>query len=407
LEAPSRPALKRAVGLPLLVFYGLGVTIGAGIFALVGEILAIAGGLAPAAFLLAGLVAAVTARGYAILARLYPRAAGAGVYVYEGFGPTAGLAAGLGVAVTGIISSAVISLAFADYVATLVPVAKPALVIGLLVALAAIAAVGVRESLAFAAVITVLEVGTLLVVGLAGVPGLLGGGFASVALVPTDRVAFDLTVAAAAVAFFAFIGFEDIVNMAEEAKDPRRTMGPAVAITLLATLVIYMLIAAVAAAYPGRDAIAASDAPLADLFAGLTGLPGEPVVIIAAVSMINGVLVQIVMASRVLYGLASDGLLPRFLARVAPRRRTPLAATVVVTALIALLTLVAPLLGLARATGYVTLVVFIAVNLSLFRLGSRQAWPAGRRQRWWGVAGAGLAAALLLYEAQRALLAAP
>ncbi len=117
--------------------------------------------------------------------------------------------------------------------------------------------------------------------------------------------------------------------------------------------------------------------------------------------MINGVLVQILMASRVFYGMAEKGLLPRWLGAVSPTRRTPVRATLVVALAIGALALVAPMLGLAQATGYVTLVVFTLVNLSLFRLAGRDDWRGQRSQRWWGLAGAALSAGLLLYEAVR------
>ncbi len=406
--APSpRGGLKRTLGLPLLVFYGLGVTIGAGIFALIGEIIGIAGGLAPMSFLLAGLVAAGTARAYALLSRRYPRAAGEALYAREAFGKAAAIIAGLGVAVTGVISSAVIALAFARNAASLLPLPEPVLAIGLIVVLSAIAAYGVRESLTFAAAITVLEVGTLVVIAAVGAPLLADGEVLARAVTPPmDRQSLDLTVAAATVAFFAFIGFENIVNMAEEAKEPERTMGPAIAITLSVAMLLYLLIAAIATALPDPKALADSDAPLATMFAALTGLPGAPVAVIAAVSMINGVLVQIVMASRVLYGMANEGMLPSVLASVSPKRRTPLLATVIVSAAIAVLVLAASMLGLAQATGFVTLAVFAAVNLSLFVLAGRPSWPGKRSDRWWGIVGAFLAVALLLYEGQRNLFGA-
>ena len=402
--AASGPLLKRALGLPLLVFYGLGVTVGAGIFALIGKILGLAGDHAPLAFLIAGVTAAVTARAFALLARRYPKAAGEAIYASEAFGAAAGRIAGLGVGLTAVVSSAVVSLAFAGYVGTLVAIPAPVIVVALLAATGAIAIIGIRESVVFASLITILEVGTLAVIAVAGLPTLLDLTLWERLLVfPADRVALDVTVAASAIAFFAFIGFEDIVNMAEETRSPERTLGPAIAITLVVSVALYVAIAAAATAVPGREAIVASNAPLADLFALLTGLPAAPIAVIAAIAMINGVLVQVLMASRVIYGMAREGLLPRALGIVAPRRQTPVVATLLVTSLIAALALVAPMVGLAQTTGYITLGVFALVNLSLFRIAGRPDWPGGTRDRWWGLVGAGLALALLGYEAVRQL----
>ncbi len=272
--AGPQPTLKRALGLPLLVFYGLGVTVGAGIFALIGEILGIAGDHAPLAFLIAGATAGATARAYALLSRRYPAAAGAALYANEGFGPMAARFAGFGVALTGIVSSSVITLAFAGYVGTLTGLSDVVLVTGMLAIVAAVASYGIRESVGLASLITVLEVGTLIVIAAVGLPTLLDIDLLSrFAALPAERASLDLTIAAAAVAFFAFIGFEDIVNMAEEARDPERTLGPAIAITLVVTTVLYVVIAAVAAAIPDRAVLVNSQAPLADMFAGLTVCP--------------------------------------------------------------------------------------------------------------------------------------
>ncbi len=400
----SGPSLKRVLGLTLLVFYGLGVTVGAGIFALIGEILGLAGDHAPLAFLAAGIVAASTARAFALLSRRYPRAAGEALYATRGFGPLAGQIAGFGVMATGIISSAVISLAFANYVGTLIPISTELILLILLFTVAVIAAIGVRESVMVAAVITIVEIGTLLVIATVGAPTLFDATVVSrLATLPASLDALQVTLAAAAVAFFAFIGFEDIVNMAEETPNPERHLGPAIAITLAVTVALYVVIAAIAAAVPDRPAISESPAPLADLFAGLTGASPAPISVMAAIAMVNGILVQVVMASRVVYGMAREGLLPAWLGAIAPKRRTPIRATVIVTAIIAALSLAAPLLTLAQASGYVTLFVFTLVNLSLFKLASRSDWPGPRQQRLWGLLGAILAGGLLTFEIIRQL----
>lgn len=403
-QSPSNPTLRRALSLPLLVFYGLGVTVGAGIFALIGEILGLAGDHAPLAFLVAGIIAATTARAFALLSRRYPRAAGEALYATHGFGPFAGRLAGFGVAATGIVSSAVISLAFAGYVGTLIAVPTAYILVVLLVAIAVVASIGVKESVTAAAIITVLEVGTLLVIAAVGAPSLFDAAIWQRLLSPpADFMQIELTLAAAAVAFFAFIGFEDIVNMAEETPTPEKTLGPAIAITLVVTIALYACIAAIAAAAPDRAAITESSAPLADLFAGLTGYPAAPISIMAAVAMVNGILVQVVMVSRVVYGMAREGLLPAWLGAVEARRRTPMRATLIVTVIIAGLALAAPILALAQATGYITLFVFALINLSLFRIATRDDWPGPRGQRLWGLLGAIMAGGLLAFEILRTL----
>ena len=212
--------------------------------------------------------------------------------------------------------------------------------IGILLLLAAIAWLGVRESVAFAAIITLLEVGTLVVIAFAGLPLLADSTTVVLVLAPpTDSVAWAAVFSASIIAFFAFVGFEDIVNMAEETIDPHRVLPRAIIITLLITVVLYVLIATIAVALPDRAALTGSSAPMSVLFEGLTGASGKPIAAIAAIAMVNGILVQIVMASRVLYGMAREGLVLNALSVLNVRRQTPARAIILVTVLIAVLAL--------------------------------------------------------------------
>lgn len=385
--------LRRTLSLPLLIMYGLGVTVGAGIFALVGEILGSAGDQAPLAFLTAGVIAGFTGVSYMALVAQFPRAGGEAVYVRQGVGSAAGRVAGLGVVVTGIISSAVVALAFAGYVSTLVSLPERLTAAAIVCLLCGVAWWGVRESVALAAVVTVLEVGTLLVVIGFGVPSLEAGTVASSFDVFADG-AVGPVLAGAGIAFFAFIGFEDIANMAEETLDPRRTAPRAIAWTLGVTLVAYVALALIAASLDDRAAIAESSAPMTVIFSEVSGLNSAPIATIASFAMVNGILVQIVMASRVLYGMAGDGQLPQSLAVVDAVHRTPVRATALVGVCIVMLAVFFPLVALAKATSIITLTVFTLVNVALVRL--TRSNPALAKRRWLvnGVLGAATASAL-------------
>jgi amino acid transporter len=200
-------------------------------------------------------------------------------------------------------------------------------------------------------------------------------------------------------AFFAFIGFEDIVNMAEETHDADNVVPRAVIWTLVISVTIYVLVAAVAASFPDRAALTASKAPLAVLFEGATGRSGTAVAVMASIAMINGILVQIVMASRVIYGMANEGMVPKLLGWVHPVRQTPTLAILSLAVLIALLALSVPLLQLAELTSLIILVIFTLVNASLFLLGLREGAPEKlRRWRYWGLAGAVVSLALVTNE---------
>lgn len=387
LKEPEK--LRRTITLPLLVFYGLGVTVGAGIFALIGEILALAGDHAPLSFLLAGLIAGATGISYALLVRVFPRAGGEAVYVNRGLGPFWGGLVGYGVTATGIISSAVIALAFAGYVRALVPVPELVLVVGIIALLAGIAWFGVRESVYFAAFITLLEVGTLAVVVAFGIPLLSDvSQVASSFVPPANGVIIASVISGGVIAFFAFIGFEDIANMAEETVNPGWTASRAILWTLGISVTIYVLLSLVAVMAPDRDAVTGSSAPLAVMFEQITGMPGAPVAAMAAIAMVNGILVQIIMASRVLYGMANEGLAPAWFGEVDAVHRTPTRATLSVAGIILALALFFPLVLLAEATSLVILSVFTLVNLSLFALGGRLDDPWLKRFRWWGLFGA-------------------
>jgi amino acid transporter len=202
----------------------------------------------------------------------------------------------------------------------------------------------------------------------------------------------------AVIAFFAFIGFEDIENMAEETVDPGRTAPAAIYWTLGVTMLVYVMLALVAVSLPDREAITGSAGPMAEIFHQLTGLDPAPVAVIAAIAMINGILVQIVMAARVLYGMAGEGLLPAWLGAVHEGYRTPVRATALVAAIIIVLAAAFPLLGLAEATSLITLFVFGLVNVSLVVLGSRTEHKQLRRWRPAGIAGAALCAMVMLFQ---------
>ncbi len=395
---PPVPRLRRVLSLPLLVFYGVGVTIGAGIFALIAEIIGIAGDHAPLSFLVAGAVAAFTGLSYAVLASAYPRAAGEAIFVKLAMGSLAGRIVGYGVIAVAITSSAVIGLAFARYAESFSYVPEPLSLIAVLVMLSGVASLGVRESVGFAALITVLEVGTLLVVAIAGLPmALTSPHIGSILSLPADWTAWSAVFAGGFVAFFAFIGFEDIENMAEETRNASRNVPLAIILTLVISVAIYALVAIVAAAWPGRAQLTASRAPLAELFADVTGLSGTPVAVMASIAMINGILVQIIMASRVIYGMTQESMLPRALGKLHPGRQTPIRAIFLISTAAALLGLLLPLVQLAELTSLVMLCIFAAVNLSLFILGQRpDAHPRLKRWRHFGLFGTAVSAALII-----------
>lgn len=377
--APAQPAaLRRRLSLPLLALYGLGTTIGAGIYVLVGKVAGKAGLYAPVSFILACVIAGFTALSFAELASRYPRSAGEAVYVYRGFrSPSLALAAGLLVAAAGIVSSATIANGFVGYLREFVDLPTWLVLIALVSLLGLIAAWGIGESVGLAGVVTLIEIGGLLLIiwaardSLAHVPERLPD------LLPPLRLdVWTGVLAGTVLAFYAFIGFEDIVNVAEEVRDPTRVVPIAILWTLGGTLVLYVLISLVSVLTLPLPMLVDSEAPLADLFARATGGSSAIIGGIGLIAVLNGALIQVIMAARVFYGLSSMGWLPAAVGRVNPRTRTPLIATAIVTATILAFALFLPLVTLAELTSLITLIIFAAVNLALWRVKRRDPAPA-------------------------------
>lgn len=394
VDSASPVQLRKTLNLPLMVLYGLGTTVGAGIYALVGEIAGASGYLAPLSFLVACSLAALTALSFAELSSRYPKAGAAALYVQRGFRSNrAALAVGLLVATTGVVSCAALINGFTGYAQTFVEVDRAIVVVATAAVLTAIAAWGVTESVIVASIVSVVEVGGLLWIVF------LNAGSMEVTAASFDAITNDLDIGSAGIlagamlAFYAFIGFEDMVDMAEEVKDVRRTMPAAILTTLAITAVIYVVLMSTAVLAIAPDVLAQSDAPLATLYEHATGKSPVVIGIIGMFAIINGAMIQVMMASRVLYGLASRDQLPRMLASINPRTQTPLLTTILVGLAVTLLALAGRLAGLAEATSVLMLVVFATVNLALWRIKGRGEDPATtvqgfRTPRWVALLGA-------------------
>lgn len=365
--AAATPALKRRITLPLLVLYGLGVTIGAGIYVLVGATAGRAGLHAPFAFVVAACVMAFTAAAFAELAGRYPVSAGEAAYVRAGFNSNLlAVLTGLMVILAGSVSSAAISLGSAGYIRELADVPINLLVPAIILGMALVAAWGILESVLFAALFTLVELGGLLAIIVAGFsnPELVAR-LPDVIPAFGDMAVWPGIVRAGLLAFFAFIGFEDLVNIAEEAKNPKKSLPWAIFLTLVITTVVYFLVASVAVLSVAPETLGASSAPLNDVFRQITDISPTVIIAIAIVATLNTIIVQLIMASRVLYGLADQGNLPGLFARVNRVTGTPLVATAAVAGLVLLLAMAFPLEGLAEMTSRITLSVFAAVNVAL------------------------------------------
>lgn len=371
----QKPTLKRNLTLPLLILYGLGNILGAGIYVLVGKVAGEAGYGAVLAFLVAMVVAALTAFSYMEFAARYPVSAGVSVYAHKAFRQR-WLSLGLGIVtvMSGVASAAALSQGFAGYLNTIVSIPTGIASVGLLVVLGLIAIRGIGESAWFAAGLTLLEIAGLALVIWAGKDALAAADYGRLfSIDPTVGLAG--LAAGAFLAFYAFIGFEDMVNVVEEVKRPRRNMPLAILVSLLVATALYLLVAVVALGVVGPAELAASNAPLALVYerAGFA----NPVVLttIGMIAAINGVIVQIIMGSRILYGLSRQGWIHERFSDVHTTMQTPVKATLLVVGVMIIGTLLLPLVSLAQFTSLLVLTIFAVVNTGLVVVKLRQAMP--------------------------------
>jgi len=373
-------ALRRRLTLPLLVLYGVGITIGAGIYVLIGAVAGHAGKYAPWSFVLAAASMAFTVGSYAELATRFPVSAGEAAYVRAAFhSRLASTLTGLLTIVIAVVASATVALGAAGYIAQFTDLPQGAVVTLVLAALGAVAAWGILESVLLASLFTLIEAGGLIVIIVAGLhAGLpLTGALSE----PPPLAALAGIAYASLLAFFAFIGFEDLANVVEEAKVPHRDIPRAMVLTLIISTVLYVAVAAIAVAAVPPETLAASRAPLSLVFRTLAGISPATISVIAIVATLNTILAQLSMAARVIYGMARQGDLPGFAGRVHPKTATPLNATALIVLATLTLALFVPFERLAEGTSLATLTVFALVNLSLLRLRQQKVHTHGPHVR--------------------------
>lgn len=379
--------LKRSIGLPALVFYGMGTMVGGGFYALLGEVSADAGIHTPIAFALSGALALLSAFAFAELSSRFPSSAGEARYAEEGFGSTL-LASVIGwlVVLTGVVSAAALSVAAIGFLRDLIPVPQTLGVIVLVLAMGTVAAWGVGQSVAMVTAITIIEIGALIVVAIIAGDSLgdIPDRLDDIAL-PTGTEPWIGVFAGGFLAFYAFIGFEDMVNMAEEVTDARRTLPKAILICVILTTLIYVTVATIAVLAVDPPVLAASRTPLAELVRGEGWFSTTGIGLVSVLAGLNGALVQMVMASRVIYGMARRDQAPGVFASVNQKSRTPLGATALITIIVLILATFFPLATLAKWTSGIILLIFAIVNLSLWRVRGRDTQPSAdviRFPRW-------------------------
>ena len=371
-RSAGTPTLRRAVTGPLLYLFILGDVLGAGIYALVGEMAGRAGGLVWLSFLVALLMALLTAFSYAELVTKYPHAGGSAVFAERAYrSPLVAFLVGFCMLAAGMVSAAGLALAFTgEYLAAFLDVPQVPAAIAFLLVVALINAWGIKESLRANVVMTLVETAGLVTVIVLGA-WVLGRGDADLggALRAPDGTAAAVAVLGSAlVAFYSFVGFETSANLAEEVRDVSRVYPRALFGALLTAGVVYLLVGLIAPAVVPPDELADSTGPLLDVVRAAGGVPPDVFAVVALVAVANGALLTMIMASRLAYGMAGRRLLPSALTRVLPGRRTPGVAIAVTTAVAVVLAATGELVDLASTVVLLLLFVFLSTNVAVLVL---------------------------------------
>ena len=372
-RAGEHPALRRAVTPLLLLFFIVGDMVGGGIYALVGEVGAITGGAIWSAFLLALVLALFTAFAYAELVSKYPRAGGAASYVHRAFGvPFFTFMVAFAVVMSGVTSASALSIAFGgDYLAEFIAGPTVAIALLFILVVAFVNFYGIRESVTLNAIFTCIELGGLLLIVLIGVVALVSGtGEPSRAFEFREGVSVPLAVlSGAALSFYALIGFEDSVNVAEEVQNPHRSFPRALFGGILLAGIIYLLVTFTAAMVVPVERLAGSSGPLLEVVeASPFGVPTWLFALIALFALSNGALINMIMTSRLVYGMGDQRVMPSVFARVHPLRRTPWVAILFTTLIAVGLISTGNIEDLASTTVVLLLLVFVVVNATVLVL---------------------------------------
>lgn len=379
----EKPKLKRHIGLIGLVFYGVGDILGAGIYGLVGKAAGEMGNAIWLGFLASMVAAGLTGLSYASLGSRYPRAGGAAYVAHRAFGsPFLAYVVGLAALCSGITSMATSSRAFAGYLTKFFSeIPTQFVVLGFCLFLASIVIRGIKESMWLNVLCTTIETLGLLFVIAVGFRFLGAVDYLDATTVSnaSGEVGFSLILSGAVLTFFSFVGFEDLINVSEEVKNPERNIPKGIVIAVLVSSLIYILISLVAVSVVPSADLAKSSAPLVDVVQ--VAAPWLPPVFFGMVAMFavaNTALLNFIMGSRLMYGMSSQGLLPGVLSKINARWHTPHVSSLVILIIALSLALSGDIASLARATSVLLLLCFTVVNASLFVVQKNKKEPKGQ-----------------------------
>lgn len=359
----QRAELKRVLGLFEITLSGIGIILGAGIYALIGEAAGLAGNAVWISFAISALVALLTGMSYAELSSMFPKASAEYEYTAQAFSRRSGFVIGWLIIFSGVIGAATVALGFAGYFQSLVgaPLIPSALV--LVIALCAIALAGIKQSAQVAMILTIIEAFGLIFVIILGIPH-LGS---------VDYLEMPFGVSgifqASALIFFAFIGFEEMVKLSEEAKDPEKNIPRALIMAISVSIILYIMVALCAVSVLGWQGLSQSAAPFAEIAYAALGQSASIVIsVVALFATTNTVLLMLLASSRIIYGMAKSSSLPRMLAQVHPKTGTPWAAIILSMVLSMAFVLLEDIAFVANVNNFTVFLTFIVINAALIVL---------------------------------------
>ena len=355
--------LKRELGVVQVTIAGVGIILGAGIYALLGVAAQDSGNATWLAFLISAVIALFTGLSYAELSSMFKGDAGEFDYIKTALNKKFAFLIGLSMISAGFISSAAVALGFAGYFTQIVPIPLIAAAILLILLMTLINFRGIKETSRFNTISTLIE--------FAGLALIIVLGFKHIGTVPYLEMpkGFSGVFSSAALVFFAYMGFESIVKLREETKNPEKVIPKALIYSVIITSIVYVLVAISAVSIIGWEELSQSSAPLATVAAAALGSKAFLLLgIIALFSTSNTVLITMVATSRLIYGMAKQNSLPKFLAKVHKKTRTPWAAILSIMVLTITFSLIGEIDIVANLTNLFLFITFAAVNLSLIIL---------------------------------------
>ncbi|MDN7024191.1 amino acid permease [Methanoculleus sp. FWC-SCC1] len=366
-EAPellrTKPSLRRELGPVAVTLSGVGIILGAGIYALLGEATGLAGNAVWLTFAISALIAGFTALSYAELSSMYPRASAEYEYVSNAIGRKVAFVVGWLIILSGIFGVATVSLGFGGYFSDLTGAPLLPSAVGIILVLAVILLYGIRETAWVAITMTLIEAAGIVMIILIGLPHLGSVDYLAMPL------GLSGVLQASALVFFAYMGFEEMVKLSEEARDPVRTVPKALILALAITTVLYILASLAAVSVVGWEQLAASRAPFADVaYIALGDVAFTVIGVIALFATANTALMMLLAASRITYGMADAFSLPAVLARVSLRTRTPWVAILAIMLAAIVFVFAGEITFVANVTNFTLFLTFIVINAAVILL---------------------------------------